>query len=72
VLRPPSGPGGISILNDEEIAMFERLRYRFAVWRATRDNIRQLSWLDDRLLADAGLDRTSLKARARASAERHR
>ena len=49
--------------------MFERLRYRVAVWRATRDNIRHLSWLDDRLLADAGIDRRGIKACAKASAE---
>ena len=49
--------------------MFERLRYRFATWRATRDNVRQLSWLDDRLLADAGIERHGIRACAKASAE---
>jgi uncharacterized protein YjiS (DUF1127 family) len=51
----------------EEIAMFERTRERFAAWLTYRETLRQLDWLDPRILADAGIrNRREMIERAKA------
>jgi len=49
--------------------MFEQLRTRFAHWRSYRETVRQLNGLDRHMLADAGIDQRSIKARARDAVE---
>jgi len=47
--------------------MFERTRERFAAWLTYRETLRQLDWLDPRILADAGIrNRREMIERARA------
>jgi len=49
--------------------MLEHLRNRFVSWRTYRRTVYELSRLDQRALADLGLDRPTLPAiRARAGA----
>ena len=45
--------------------MFEQLRERFSRWVVYRETVRQLSWLDDHILADSGMTRQQIKPRAR-------
>ena len=47
--------------------MFERLRERFVTWAAYRETIRQLGFLDQRLLDDAGIGPSEVRTRARAA-----
>jgi uncharacterized protein YjiS (DUF1127 family) len=49
--------------------MFEQLRTRFSTWRSYRETVRQLTWLDRHLLADAGIERRNIKTCARDAAE---
>ncbi|HEX4297974.1 MAG TPA: DUF1127 domain-containing protein [Devosia sp.] len=52
--------------------MFDRLRERLADWQIYRETIRQLHRLDPHLLADAGIDPRTAKARAWAAARARR
>jgi uncharacterized protein YjiS (DUF1127 family) len=52
--------------------MLDHLRNRFAVWRAYRKTVFELTGLDRRMLADMGLESPSLrdiKARARRASQ---
>ena len=48
--------------------MFERLRERFAIWTTYRETVRQLGFLDRRMLDDAGIRPGEIKSCARAAA----
>jgi uncharacterized protein YjiS (DUF1127 family) len=50
---------------NKEPAMFEQLKSRFADWRQYRRTVRQLTHLDRRLLADAGIEPDQIRERAR-------
>ena len=57
----------------KEIAMFERTRERFAAWLTYRETLRQLDWLDPRILADFGIrNRREMIERAKAGLNRTR
>ena len=49
--------------------MFERLKTRYASWQSYRQAIRQLEWLDRRLLADTGIEFRNIRSCAKAAAE---
>ncbi len=48
--------------------MFERLRERVAFWNTYRETVHQLGLLDQRILADAGIKPSEIKACAKAAA----
>jgi uncharacterized protein YjiS (DUF1127 family) len=56
----------------KEIAMFERLRTRFADWQAYRTTVYQLGLLDRHALLDAGVNPDAIKARAKAAVRTRR
>ena len=49
--------------------MFERLKTRYARWQDYQQAVRQLEWLDRRLLADTGIEFRDIRSRAKAAAE---
>jgi uncharacterized protein YjiS (DUF1127 family) len=49
--------------------MFERLKTRYVQWQGYRQAVRQLEWLDRRLLADTGIEFKNIRSCAKASAE---
>lgn len=48
--------------------MFERLRERITYWATYRETIRQLGFLDRRMLDDAGIRPSQIKSCAKAAA----